>query len=121
MPSTARSKRKGFVKAWEPTEEQRKTVKTMTAYGINQNDICLTLDITVPTLHKYFRRELDTGAPEANAQVIESLFLNATKGKNVAAQIFWAKCRAGWREPRQFDEELTVETSIRIEGGLPDE
>jgi hypothetical protein len=47
---------------------------------------------------KAFRRELDVGATKANAKVAESLFKQATNG-NVTAQIWWTKCRMGWKEP----------------------
>jgi hypothetical protein len=95
-------------------------VGALTAYGITQNEICAILDITVPTLHKHFRREIDTAFPLANAKVAESLFNNATKNGNVTAQIFWLKTRAKWVEARP-DENPDNTLNIRITGGLPDE
>lgn len=59
MPATARSRRKGTSKH-DPTEDNRTTVRDMAHVGIDQNAICAFLDITVPTLHKHYRRELDT-------------------------------------------------------------
>ena len=41
--------------------------------------------------------DLDCGVAEANAIVSGSLFA-AGKGGNIAAQIFWLKSRARWRE-----------------------
>ena len=43
--------------------------------------------------------ELDRAATEANAQVAQSLYQQATSGKKTGATIFWLKVRAGWREP----------------------
>lgn len=83
----------------KPTEEQRRQVRAMTAYGIGQADISAVIGISQPTLRLHYRRELDTAIPEANSQVAQSLFQMATKGKNVAAAIFWLKTRAKWKEP----------------------
>lgn len=82
----------------KPTDEQRKTVKAMTAYGITQERISAVVGIHHETLRIHYRHELDTAEAEANAAVAQSLFNMATKGKNVAAAIFWLKTRAGYRE-----------------------
>jgi hypothetical protein len=43
-----------------PTEEQRKWVKSLAAYGVRQSDIARMINIRSPkTLRKYFRQELD--------------------------------------------------------------
>jgi hypothetical protein len=82
-----------------PTVEQRRTVRTMAAYGIRQEEIAACLGIRpAKTLRRHFREELDRAAPEANARVAQSLFQLATTGKNTAAAIFWLKTRGGWRE-----------------------
>jgi hypothetical protein len=87
---------------WQPTDEQRATVKAMTAYGIRQEAICAVLGISHPTLEKHCRNELDTGAAQANATVASSMYKMATVGHPVhvrfAAAAFWLKCRAGWKE-----------------------
>jgi hypothetical protein len=82
----------------KPSDENRKTVKAMTAYGISQAKICAVIGISEPTLRLYYAHELETAEAEANAAVAQSLFNMATKGKNVAAAIFWLKTRAGYRE-----------------------
>ena len=86
------------MRRYEPTPEQRRTVKTMAGFGIPHTDIAPFLGIDTKTLRKHFREELDRGMTEANAKVAQSLFQMATQGKNVAAAIFWMKARAGWRE-----------------------
>ncbi len=91
---------------FEPTEEQRRTVRAMAGFGIPHEGIATLLDIDPKTLRKYFRRELDRGSVEATAKVAQSLFQMATVDKNVAAAIFWMKARAGWREKH----EVTVST-----------
>ncbi len=84
--------------SFEPTEEQRRTVRAMSGFGIPQEDIATFLEIEPKTLRKHFRRELDRGMVEATAKVAQSLFQMATSGNNVAAAIFWMKARAGWRD-----------------------
>jgi len=82
-----------------PTEERRKIVKSMSAYGVRQEEIATSLGLrSTKTLRKYFREDLDRGAIEAKAQVLQTLYKMATSGKCPAATIFWVKSRLGWRE-----------------------
>lgn len=89
----------------EPCEEDRRTVRALSGYGVPQEDIAIHMDIDAKTLRKHFRRELDRGTIEANAKVAAALFTMATVDKNVAAAIFWMKAGAGWREKPLPDEE----------------
>src|SRR5215472_933695 len=86
----------------KPSDEQRATVKAMTARGIRQREICAVIGVSVPTLEKKFRTEIDTGLAMANGKVAESIFKLATKGHpthvRYQAAAFWLKCRAGWNE-----------------------
>jgi hypothetical protein len=91
------------------TEAAQKTVKGMAALGCKHDDIATLLEISPKTLRKHFRTELDRGAIEANAKVLQSLFDMATSGKNTAASIFWAKTRCGMRE-RAPEAETAAET-----------
>ncbi|MBR0670562.1 SAM domain-containing protein [Neoroseomonas soli] len=86
------------MRRYDPTPDQRRTVKTMAGFGVPHTDIAAFLGIDAKTLRKHFREEMDRGTVEANAKVAQSLFQMATQGKNVAAAIFWMKARAGWRE-----------------------
>lgn len=85
-------------KAYKPTDDQRKQVETMAAYGIPALDIANVLGIHRATLDRHYRAELDRATTMANAKVAGYLFENAKKG-NVTAQIFWLKTRARWKEP----------------------
>ena len=88
-----------------PSEEERRTVKALSGYGVPQEDIAIHMDMDAKTLRKHYRRELDRGTIEANAKVAQTLFTMATVDKNVAAAIFWMKARGGWREKPLPDEE----------------
>ena len=89
---------------FNPTAEQYRMVKSLAAYGLRQSEIAAMLELrSEKTLRKHFRSELDRGAAEANSQVAQSLYRLATSGKSAVAAIFWLKCRAGWREQKEFD------------------
>ncbi len=81
---------------FEPTKEQRRTVKAMSGFGVPHQGIAILLEIDPKTLRKHFQAELDRGSVEATAKVAQSLFHTATVDKNVAAAIFWMKARAGF-------------------------
>lgn len=111
-------------KAWEPTPDQRKLVKTCAAFGIPEVEIAQVVGCTDKTLRKYCRHELDVGATEALVKVANFLFLNATGAKGdtawaVTAAIFWMKTRGGWREVKDSDNGSSGQTII-IKGGLPE-
>ena len=83
---------------FEPTEDQRRTVRALSGYGLPQGAIAIHIGVDAKTLRKHFRDELDRGSVEATAKVAQTLFQLATVEKNVACVIFWMKARAGWRE-----------------------
>ena len=66
----------------KPTEEQRRLVKSLAAYGTRQEEIAGVVGVSAKTLRRHFRGELDRGATEANTQVAQtvrkpkSIFLN---------------------------------------------
>lgn len=95
-----------------PTPEQRAVVKTMSGYGVPQDDIAVVLDIDPKTLRKFYRRELDLGVAQANARIGETLFKQAVGG-NTTAAIFWAKVRMGWTEKSAV--EITGRISMPVE------
>lgn len=78
-------------------------VEAASGYGLTHERIAALIGIDPKTLRKHFRTELDVGAAKADAAVAKSLFENATKHNNVAAQIWWSKSRMGWTD------KLTIE------------
>lgn len=90
---------------FNPTEEQRSIVRRLAALGTRFADIADLIGLrSENTLRRHFRSELNRGVTEANRQVAQSLYRLATSGKCPAAAMFWLKCRAGWRERREFDQ-----------------
>jgi hypothetical protein len=92
--------------SYEPTDKDRAQIRTMSGMGIPDYDIAKVMNLSTPTIRKYFWTELESGHIEANAKVAQSLFKQATDPsgqKSVTAAIFWLKCRAGWREEDSRD------------------
>lgn len=102
------AKSKGGRPPFAPTDKDRATVKSMSAFGIPDYEIAKVIGITPPTLRKHFWQELEVGHIEANAKVAQSLFKKATGDGNQAVQaaIFWLRSRAGWRDRDQAPEEV---------------
>lgn len=86
-----------------PTKEQQDLAETLSGYGIPQADIARLLRVSLQTLHRYFRDELDIGMAKANGAVAANMFKMATGDGPHAGRmaIFWAKARMGWREVPQ--------------------
>ena len=84
-------------KAFLLNETVREKVRHLAGVGVRQDDIAKIIGCAPKTLRKRCREDLDRGVAEANAMVSGYLFANAKAG-NVAAQIFWLKTRAHWRE-----------------------
>ena len=117
-----RSKRRHNGKLFQPTDDQRRQVLTMTGFGILQEEIANALEIDRKTLTKHFRRELDTGMTVANVRVAQALYQNAVQHNNVAAQIWWTKTRMGWKEAQDLNlggTNTPLNVSFRWADALP--
>jgi hypothetical protein len=92
-----------------PTDEQRRLVKPLAAFGIRHDEIAKMINVRSPkTLRKHFRVELDRGAAEANSSVAQALYKMAVSGEHPAATLFWLKCRAGWKERPSFEPAMAA-------------
>ncbi len=86
--------------AFVATDEQRRTVETMAAFGIQQPYIAQAIGVSEDSLQRHFRAELDMGLVKANTKVAQNLYRMATgQGREaLGAACFWLKTRAKWRE-----------------------
>jgi len=91
----------------QPTEEARRQVSTMVAFGIPQDKIAAIVGISPPTLRKYYRDEIDIADARAQSVVAKFLFSaasgealksGATHADCIRSAMFWMKTRAGWKE-----------------------
>ena len=74
-------------------------VRAMAGYGIPHDKIAVLIrdGISVDTLKKYYKRELDTGRAAAHAKIGQTLFQKAVEG-DTACLIFYLKSQMGWSE-----------------------
>ena len=90
--------------AHQPTEATRQTVSIHATVGTKQDVIAEILGISVDSLQRHYRAEIDTSREKANASVGEALFKKAMGG-DTTAMIFWLKTRARWRETLDISNE----------------
>ena len=81
-----------------PTLETKAKVNALSSFGITRAKIAKYIGISVPTLDKYYEEELETALIDKIVAVANALYSNAVDKGNVAAQIFFLKTQAGWRE-----------------------
>lgn len=87
----------------EPTVATRARVEALAQYGIPQAQIAVGIEVSEPTLRKYYADELQRGKLRASRAVAENLFAFASGAKGapkdqVTAAIFWCKTQLGFRE-----------------------
>ncbi len=87
-----------------PTDEQRRTAKTLSAYGIKQEGVARVLGLrSLKTLRKHFREELDLGDIEGVAQVAQTHYKMATSGKHATSTIHFLEKRQRWLEVQSLE------------------
>lgn len=91
-----------------PTDEQRRRVRSLSAYGTEPDDIAKYLGISEKTLQKYYGKDIFGARVEANFKVGKALFDMATLGEEPAATIFWSKTRCGFHEKQDSDARPTA-------------
>jgi hypothetical protein len=91
----------------------RKLVEIMVAIGTNHDEIARTIGISVGTLDRKYRNELNGASAKTNAAIGNSLFLQAVGGPkhdwrkaNPQVGMFWAKTRMRWRDREPDDGQL---------------
>lgn len=89
--------RKGGRPPYVPTDENRRSVVAYKAVGTTHEVIAKLLQISIDTLERHYRTELDHGAAIADAQVGETLWKKAMSG-DTGAMIWWSKARMRWAE-----------------------
>tara|TARA_R110001592_G_scaffold140727_1_gene361813 strand:- start:3093 stop:3476 length:384 start_codon:yes stop_codon:yes gene_type:complete len=87
------------------TDENERMVTQLSGLGLPHEQICSILNISKPSLYKYYQEELIKGKATANAKISENLFKIATgTGREaVTACIFWLKTQARWTEKQVLE------------------
>lgn len=98
------------------TEEHRRLVREMAAVGIPQRLIAKVIipgGVSEDTIQRHFGDEMERAKVERNVEAAGYLYENVRNG-NVAAQIFWMKTQAGWREVAREDDAQRPQVSFQI-------
>jgi len=83
-------------KKYTPASDDYDKVLEMVTVGIDQHTIAKIMGISVQTLHKYYKKVLETGAEQRNAEVAGVAYAMAVSGESPSMTTFWLKTRAGW-------------------------
>jgi hypothetical protein len=95
-----------------PTDKTKGEVAALTSFGNTQEEIASYMGISVDTLARHYRDELDNSVVRANAKVANKLYRKAIEGDDIKAQIFWLKTRARWRETDHKDDDKSLSGAI---------
>ena len=108
-------------KTFKYSEETANQIEMMSAMGLNMKMIEAVIDITIPTIYKYYSHCLIVGKTNANLQVAKRVFALATdEGVPPAVQLnacmFWLKTQAGWKEGMDLNitGQINHNTQIQI-------
>lgn len=88
------------VQPFEATDEQRAKVKEY-ARVCNDDQIAILLGISVSTLQRHFRPELDAGRAQVAATIGAKLIAQALAGDKTA-MIFYLKTKGGWSQKHEI-------------------
>lgn len=80
--------------------KSRAHVRSMVSVGIPIKDVALVMNISVPTLYKYYGHELTVGKLEVIHMVGRSVIKDALEGDR-ASKFFYLKCHGGWNETQE--------------------
>jgi hypothetical protein len=89
----------------EPTDDTLKLARTLSGYGVPQDEIARQIGINQDTLRNYYRDELDAGIAQANAKVAQSLYQKAIGDgpQSASSAMFWLKTRAQWKDTQNIE------------------
>ncbi|WP_245425069.1 RNA polymerase subunit sigma-70 [Sinorhizobium sp. M4_45] len=84
--------------AHEPSAMTQRFVEAMAGAGVPQSEIAAVLAVTVPTLRKHYRHELQCGATVVEARLVGQLMrvASGSDGTALKAIMFTLQCRFGW-------------------------
>jgi hypothetical protein len=81
----------------QKTEENIKITASLASYGVPTLQIAAALEISEPTLFKYYKDDMVKARAMANAKIGQTLYQKARSG-DTRALIWWSKTQMGWTE-----------------------
>lgn len=117
MATTALAKKPNGRPAHVPTDETRRQVEKLAAYGITHDSIAGIVGISDETLRKHYATELALGKDRVIEKVAGSLIEKATSDRRdaVSAAKFFLSAKAGWAEKTETDHRAQVMHVHRVE------
>jgi len=96
---------------FKATDEDRRIVRDMVTAGIPHEGIAAALrdGVSINTLYKHFRRELDIAHNQSIGLAAGKLMTAVSRGEAWAI-CFFLKCRGGWQERQAI--QVTGEVSL---------
>mgnify|MGYP003676267042 FL=1 len=112
----------------KPDDENRKRVLQAAALGITQEGIARLMRISITTLEKHYRSELDRAGDVLVEEIAGAMYVKALNG-DIGAQKYILGCRAGWSEKQTIEhtgrieriERIFIDGPIRAAGALEGE
>ena len=98
------------------TSQELQQLETMAGF-LSQREAAAILGISENTMTKLIRTNESVnaawqkGRAQANFEVSQSLFKNATQKMNPIAQLFWLKCQSNWVESAPVQERQQINIS----------
>ncbi|MDR1921112.1 MAG: hypothetical protein LBS31_05125 [Candidatus Adiutrix sp.] len=83
-------------------EELAAEAEAMSRFGVAAELIAARARLTLPELRRLYQADLDRGQAEAALAIGQALFEKAVGG-DLAALVFWAKTRLGWKESQRTE------------------
>ena len=94
-----------------PTPELRTQVEAYASVGVPIKMIATLIGLgSENTLIKHYSEQIDLGAAKGLAQIANTLFLRATRDKDLGAAIFYLKAKGGWSERSVLQHEIGKDT-----------
>lgn len=84
----------------QPDARSRELVEVLSGFGVPQKSIAEVVGITVPTLEKRYRAEIERGSAKVHARLVGNLLrlCQGADGTALKATIFALQCRFGWSQ-----------------------
>ena len=95
----------------DKNQETADTIERLSGLGLNHEQIGFVVNLSKPTLYKYYHEELKSGKAKAIATIASNLFQTACCicRDALVAQMFFLKTQAGWKETNVVEVENLTE------------
>ena len=95
----------------DKNQETADTIERLSGLGLTHEQIGYVVNLSKPTMYKYYMEELKSGKAKAIATIASNLFQTACGiGRDaLVAHMFFLKTQAGWKETNVVEVENLTE------------